>query len=171
MKAEKPLIVMVLILALLAVALILPAATVAEVRHTDHHAASGEWGVYDVVFETEKEVGGYDLFSGTKYANWTGTFRRSSVEPPDGFVFLPAGRRLPPLHHVPLQAQRLQGKRQKAGNRRSGHRDDCDLGSRWAARRHVDRRKRLGGLKRLQARGPVGQRTRGSLYSGEVWLK
>ena len=67
MKAKKPLLVLLVTLTLLALVLILPAAVAAKVdtSPSQHYAASGEWGVYQVDFDQpEKHVGAnHDLYT------------------------------------------------------------------------------------------------------------
>jgi hypothetical protein len=170
MKAKKPLLLTVLVLVLLALVLIVPGAASADVAHTsDHHTASGMWGVYQVDFASQTDVGGYLLFTGTEYADWTGTFRGSSVEPFHG-VFLPdGGYRLVVTANFKGSVYKENGKRLGTGKAvieiTGIGNPDGTAGGTWTVVSGS------GGLKHLHGTGTwIGTET-GLPYTGEVWLE
>ena len=171
MKPKKPLLLTVLTLVLLALVLIAPGTASADVAHTSqhHYAASGMWGVYQVDFATQTDVGGYLLFTGTEYANWTGTFRGSSVEPFHGVFLTDGGYRLVVTANFKGSVYKENGKRLGTGKAvieiTGIGNPDGTAGGTWTVVSGS------GGLKHLHGTGAwVGTET-GLPYTGEVWLE
>ena len=171
MKARNPLLMLLVTLVLLALVLVLPGAASARGCTPQHYAASGIWGVYRVDFDTMKEVGGYTLATGTEYANWTGAFQGSSVEPWKGVFFPPfpdGGYRLLITSNFEGSVYAAPGEllgtgralivitaRAAPGGAPSGT---------WTVARGSE------GLRHLCGRGTWEATDTGLLYTGEVWL-
>jgi len=168
MKARNPLLMLLVTLVLLALVLVLPGAASARGCTPQHYAASGIWGVYQVDFDTMKEVGGYTLATGTEYANWTGAFQGSSVEPWKGVFFPDGGYRLLITSNFKGSVYAAPGELLGTGRAlivitARAASDGVPSGT-WTVARGSE------GLRHLCGRGTWELAGTDLLYTGEVWL-
>lgn len=171
MKARNPLLMLLVTLVLLALVLVLPGAASARGCTPQHYAASAIWEVTDVAFDTMKEVGGYTLATGTEYANWTGAFEGSSVEPWKGVFFPPFGDG----GYLLLITSNFEGSVYATPGEPLGTgralivitaraAPGGDPSGTWTVARGSE------GLRHLCGRGTWEATETGLLYTGEVWL-